>query len=817
MEDIAKIGFKAESDELVTAKKRIEELEPAAKKAETASEKLEKKLKQLDGQTVPLANNTGKLLTILKNFAVGVAGAFGVQQYIKLADTWQDLQDRVGLAMGDINKGAEGLARVADMARTTYSPLVNTAELFTRNAKTLKELGYSTNQTFDFVEAFNNALVISGARGQRAESVMNAMSKAMAGGALRGEELNTIIESGGKITELLAAKLGVTTGELRKLGADGKITGDVIYNALVGSLDALRTEAESMTATFGDAMSLLGGKTLQLVGEFDQLTGASGLVASAIVFVADNLRQIAVYGASAALVLGATYVPAMYAAVTSTLALVAASITLRGALIATGIGALVVIIGWVVNKVIDLADELGGLAAVWLYVKNVGTQVWEAMAAGASWLGGALERAWINIKIRFAVQVQQMRKIWADFLTFVASNTPNVSVGPLAGVYDAVAGAAIGAEARISAEQVAIDRMGKDVERVTGEMAANWEKASTAINLSQAKIAAGTTASGGNATKDADLGGTVKTETLPPGLNLTDTGSGGGGGGAAEQKTALEELAEAYNNLAEPFNQAKSAYDAIQKAQENGLISNDAYVEGLARIQAAFMQTGGTAEQWARIMGDKTKSVGEQMKDLAKNSVERLGESFAELAVEGSANFGDLAKSIIKDLINIMIQALIVKPILEFFGLQEGGAVGGGGLLPFEKGGAFGAQPFAKGGSFTNDVVNRPTFFAFANGGALGVMGEAGPEAVMPLQRGPDGSLGVQMFGGRNKGAGGDSAARGAPLEIIVRAEEGDMFRPTVEVIADERSTAIMQVGMEEMNAQLPGRVEEISRDMRVR
>lgn len=55
---------------------------------------------------------------------------------------------------------------------------------------------------------------------------------------------------------------------------------------------------------------------------------------------------------------------------------------------------------------------------------------------------------------------------------------------------------------------------------------------------------------------------------------------------------------------------------------------------------------------------------------------------------------------------------------------------------------------FAKGGAFTNGVYANPTLFAFAGGGSFGVMGEKGPEAVMPLQRGPDGSLGVRANGG---------------------------------------------------------------------
>jgi hypothetical protein len=82
-----------------------------------------------------------------------------------------------------------------------------------------------------------------------------------------------------------------------------------------------------------------------------------------------------------------------------------------------------------------------------------------------------------------------------------------------------------------------------------------------------------------------------------------------------------------------------------------------------------------------------------------------------------------------------------------------GGLVGGGGLSSNSAAAAAGANynfspiPFANGGAFTNSVVNTPTLFRFANGGALGEMGEAGPEAIMPLKRGADGSLGVQMHG----------------------------------------------------------------------
>lgn len=91
------------------------------------------------------------------------------------------------------------------------------------------------------------------------------------------------------------------------------------------------------------------------------------------------------------------------------------------------------------------------------------------------------------------------------------------------------------------------------------------------------------------------------------------------------------------------------------------------------------------------------------------------------------------------------------------FGGASGGSSGGGGFVGKNAlGNAFGGSgviPFARGGSFTNSVVSSPTLFAFGKGGSkLGIMGEAGDEAILPLKRGPDGSLGVQSGGGGSRG-----------------------------------------------------------------
>lgn len=143
---------------------------------------------------------------------------------------------------------------------------------------------------------------------------------------------------------------------------------------------------------------------------------------------------------------------------------------------------------------------------------------------------------------------------------------------------------------------------------------------------------------------------------------------------------------------------------------------------------------------------------------------------------EGQNLFKSFADSVIGSL-NRIIDKLLDRTLDSFLdNMFQGGSSGGllGGLFggkatpnyasPFSGSGSIssltgvlpngsqapsgGVTRFAQGGAFTNTVVNTPTLFRFANGGALGEMGEAGPEAIMPLKRGPNGSLGVQMHGG---------------------------------------------------------------------
>lgn len=198
-----------------------------------------------------------------------------------------------------------------------------------------------------------------------------------------------------------------------------------------------------------------------------------------------------------------------------------------------------------------------------------------------------------------------------------------------------------------------------------------------------------------------------------------------------------------------------------------------------ARLLAQRDYRNGAKRAWANIQADAANVAG-ATDDMLTTGFNSARDAVAEFAMTGKANFKSFTVSVISDMARIasqqaassLLSGLVgvgMSALGGYFGGGNGMAAGSAGAVssnlgasqagysstyfPQALGGAWsgGVQMFAKGGAFTNSVLSRPTAFGMAGGG-MGVMGEAGPEAIMPLARGSDGSLGVQMVGGTSSG-----------------------------------------------------------------
>lgn len=405
--------------------------------------------KALDGlsDASDRAEKSTKGLEFSMGLLKGALGALSIGAVVagfkSTADAWSDMQSRVGAAVKNMDAAPRLMQRMVDIANASYSPLSQTVEVYSRNVSVLGALGKTANEAADFTEALNHALVITATKGQQAESVQNALAKAMAVGKLQADGLETVLANGGRVAELLAAQLGTTVNGLRQMATDGKITGDVIATSLIGNLETLREQAAEMPATIGDAFVRIQTNLLATIGSFDQTVGASGALAEVLILIADNMDRVITTAGTAAVAFGTYYVGGLAAAALATGGLTGALALLRLAIAGTGIGILVLAAGELMYQFLELVKAVGGFGNAFRLMGDVVAEVWDRMIMGANAAGLRLTAVWEGIKSGFFSMVAAMAERWADFLHNLAAGLADI---PLMGeAFTAVQSAAVGA------------------------------------------------------------------------------------------------------------------------------------------------------------------------------------------------------------------------------------------------------------------------------------------------------------------------------------------------------------------------------------
>lgn len=213
--------------------------------------------------------------------------------------------------------------------------------------------------------------------------------------------------------------------------------------------------------------------------------------------------------------------------------------------------------------------------------------------------------------------------------------------------------------------------------------------------------------------------------------------------GAAEvaYKKELKQLTE--DQLKTEQERASLAIDA-ERERAQALQESLSYMQELSSrdsIGAGFQQG---IQSYVDSIGNMRDAVGQ----LTTDTIGGLSNALGELATTGTVKFREFAVSVLKDTGAMIMKQLVLKTIMSAIG-----GIGGGAGRAFEMpgagffGGGGGGVGFgqAMGMPGLGSVLNTPTLFKFAKGGTFntGIMGEAGPEAIMPLRRGRDGKLGV--------------------------------------------------------------------------
>lgn len=224
---------------------------------------------------------------------IGVLGA--ARLLIQYADTATRLRGQLRLATKSQEDFARAQSATFAIAQRTRQGLEATVGLYARIARA----GRTTQQqTLGLTEAINQAVTLSFTTAQAAEAALFQLGQGLASGVLRGEELNSVMEQTPRLAQAIAeglVKLGQikTTDQLRKFASEGKLTSDLVVQAIQTQQTALREEFSKLAPTVSDAFTALKNAAIQFVGDTDAANGASRQLADAILLLANNLGLVA--------------------------------------------------------------------------------------------------------------------------------------------------------------------------------------------------------------------------------------------------------------------------------------------------------------------------------------------------------------------------------------------------------------------------------------------------------------------------------------------------------------------------------------------
>jgi len=334
---------------LKTLTRNLEEVKPAAERAERGVQTLNKALA-----------------------AVGVA-AIG-RETLRLVDAYTTLQNRLKVVSNETTNLAKTTDNLFKIALKTRSPIEEIVQLYQKGALSAGELSASEEELFQFVEATSLALAVQGTAGAAAAGALKQFGQALGTQFIRAEEFNSLLEGGIPIAQAIAngiERVGGSVARLRQLVLEGSITSREAFDALISQQQQLALQFAKANPTIAGALTNLRTQLIKLVGEFSTTSGGALGLSNLILTLASNLDTLArVAGAAILLGLGRT--------------LINAAAGLRALLAAAALnpfGAFLVALSAVISLIITFSDKItigqGNLAnlqdfaqATWEFIRN---------------------------------------------------------------------------------------------------------------------------------------------------------------------------------------------------------------------------------------------------------------------------------------------------------------------------------------------------------------------------------------------------------------------------------------------------------------
>lgn len=306
----------------------------------TSQRQLEQRLNRMDdsfNRTSRAANNTEQSMLSLSKVAGVVASALSAGAIINAVDEWGQMAARIKMALnsveGDVERYAEIQQRFLEVSNRNGKAIETTQELYAGSATSMKELGYNTTQTVDYIESLSSAFTANATGAQQTESAMNALNRAMVIGTLKGNDWHSVLNATPSVVADIAKELSrlrggvkVTENDVKKMAMQGGISMKLFADAMIKAREENNALADSMDNTIADGFTKLTNSAKAYYGEMNQTLGITRSVSAGFAVLTDNFEKVSMVANVALAILGARMAGALYSTIKAKISDVSASI-----------------------------------------------------------------------------------------------------------------------------------------------------------------------------------------------------------------------------------------------------------------------------------------------------------------------------------------------------------------------------------------------------------------------------------------------------------------------------------------------------------
>lgn len=229
---------------LVQANREVDEMAEGYRRAAEQEEILNKGLR--NG-----TNAAGGLLGKVKGIVATLAAGAGIKALLGLSDKLTSTTARLNFLVDDGGSVEALEQKIMASAQRSRSAYLDTASAIASMGSNAGRAFSNNDELIGFMELINKSFVIGGATAEGQAAAMLQLTQAMAAGALRGEELNSILENAPGIARAIESYMGIAEGSIKQYAEQGLITAEVVKNAMFASADEINAKFESMPLTWG--------------------------------------------------------------------------------------------------------------------------------------------------------------------------------------------------------------------------------------------------------------------------------------------------------------------------------------------------------------------------------------------------------------------------------------------------------------------------------------------------------------------------------------------------------------------------------------